>query len=47
MIGMQFFGRPHSGADDTRNLARLVCKMIRAGVDLRINSESDQFKISP
>lgn len=47
MIGMQFFGRPHSGADDTRNLARLACKMIRAGIDLRINSESDQFKISP
>lgn len=46
MIGMQFFGRLHSGADDARNLARLVCKMTRAGVDLTINSESDYFKIS-
>lgn len=46
MIGMQFFGRLHSGEDDARNLARLVCKMTRAGIELTINSDSDQFKIS-
>lgn len=46
MVGMQFFGRLHSGADDVRNLARLICKMTRAGVDLAINSEIDHFKIS-
>lgn len=40
---MQFFGRPHSGADDVRNLARLVCKMTRAGIELTINSEIDHF----
>ncbi|XP_031636302.1 ERI1 exoribonuclease 2-like [Contarinia nasturtii] len=44
MIGLQFFGRPHSGEDDARNLARLVCKMSRAGIELLINS--DEFKIS-
>lgn len=43
MVGMQFFGRPHSGADDARNLARLVCKMTRAGIELTINSEIDYF----
>lgn len=43
MVGMQFFGRPHSGADDVRNLARLVCKMTRAGIELTINSEIDHF----
>lgn len=46
MVGMQFFGRLHSGEDDVRNLARLVCKMTRAGIELAINSESDQLKIS-
>lgn len=46
MVGMQFFGRPHSGADDARNLARLVCKMTRAGVELAINSEIDEFRIT-
>lgn len=43
MIGMPFIGRVHSGADDARNIARLVCKMIRAGVDLRINSDKKHF----
>lgn len=43
MIGMPFIGRIHSGADDARNIARLVCKMIRAGVDLRVNSDKKHF----
>lgn len=43
MVGMTFFGRAHSGADDARNLARLVCKMTRAGIELTINSEIDHF----
>lgn len=46
MVGIQFIGRPHSGADDSRNLARLVSKMIRAGVELSINSNCDSLNLS-
>lgn len=45
MVGMQFMGHPHLGADESRNLARLTCKMIRAGVDLDINSERTNFEV--
>lgn len=38
LVGIQFIGRPHSGIDDSLNLARLVSKMKRAGVRLEITS---------
>lgn len=48
MIGMIFVGRADEwtrGADDARNLARLVCKMTRAGIQLTINSELNTGEI--
>jgi 3'-5' exoribonuclease 1 len=31
-FGMQFEGREHSGIDDTRNITRIVLKMMEEGV---------------
>ena len=31
-VGLTFEGRPHSGIDDTRNIARIVCKLLKAEV---------------
>lgn len=38
LVGIHFIGRPHSGRDDSFNLARLASKMKRAGVPLQITS---------
>mmetsp|Transcript_91769 Transcript_91769/g.161826 ORF Transcript_91769/g.161826 Transcript_91769/m.161826 type:complete len:375 (-) Transcript_91769:118-1242(-) len=42
-LGMSFKGRPHSGIDDSRNIARIVMKMARAGAILYQNQEVDLF----
>lgn len=36
--GLQFHGRPHSGIDDARNIARIAAEMIRAGCPLASES---------
>ncbi|XP_076034444.1 3'-5' exoribonuclease 1-like [Oratosquilla oratoria] len=36
-MGMRFEGRPHSGLDDTRNIARIVIQLIKDGANLRVN----------
>lgn len=36
-VDLEFVGREHSGLDDARNLARIVLKMMKTGLDLRVN----------
>ena len=38
-LGMSFEGRPHSGIDDARNIAKLLVKMVRDGLDPRVNDD--------
>ena len=38
-LGMSFEGRPHSGIDDARNIARILVKMIKDGVDPKVNDD--------
>ncbi|KAJ3336174.1 hypothetical protein HDU93_003489 [Gonapodya sp. JEL0774] len=35
--GMEFEGRPHSGIDDARNIARVAIRMMRAGINFSEN----------
>ena len=35
--GMRFVGRPHSGIDDSRNIARIAIRMASDGATLYIN----------
>lgn len=37
ILGMQFEGRPHSGIDDTRNIARIAIQLLKDGCELVIN----------
>ena len=39
-LGMTFEGRPHSGIDDARNIARMFVKMLRDGLEPRINDDA-------
>ena len=36
-LGMKFQGRPHSGIDDTYNIACIAIQLLEDGCDLRIN----------
>ena len=36
-LGMRFQGRPHSGMDDTRNIARILQKMVQDGCEIKFN----------
>ncbi|KAJ3612618.1 hypothetical protein NHX12_020886 [Muraenolepis orangiensis] len=36
-LGLQYEGRPHSGLDDSRNIARIALRMLRDGCQLRAN----------
>lgn len=38
-LGMSFEGRPHSGIDDARNIARILVKMIKDGADPTVNDD--------
>ena len=38
---MKFEGRPHSGLDDTRNIARVALRMLKDGNPLVINERLD------
>lgn len=37
-LGMKFEGREHSGLDDSRNIARIVVKMLNDRSELRVYS---------
>ncbi|XP_057880264.1 3'-5' exoribonuclease 1-like, partial [Melospiza georgiana] len=36
-LGMSYDGRPHSGLDDSKNIARIAIRMLQDGCDLRVN----------
>uniref|UniRef100_UPI00398E653A 3'-5' exoribonuclease 1 isoform X1 n=2 Tax=Pristiophorus japonicus TaxID=55135 RepID=UPI00398E653A len=36
-LGMKYEGRPHSGLDDSRNIARIAIRMLQDGYELRVN----------
>lgn len=36
-LGMRFEGRPHSGMDDARNIARILQKMVQDGCEIKFN----------
>nr|XP_057922005.1 3'-5' exoribonuclease 1 [Doryrhamphus excisus] len=36
-LGLQYEGRPHSGLDDSRNIARIALRMLQDGCQLRAN----------
>ena len=38
-LGMEFEGQPHSGLDDSKNIARVVIRMLTDGAVLRINEK--------
>ena len=37
ILGLTFIGRPHSGIDDARNIARIAIHLLNDGCDLSIN----------
>lgn len=38
-LGMRFEGRPHSGIDDARNIARILQKMVQDGCEIKFNHD--------
>ncbi|KAG7235960.1 hypothetical protein INR49_001698 [Caranx melampygus] len=36
-LGLKYEGRPHSGLDDSRNIARIAVRMLQDGCQLRVN----------
>lgn len=40
-MGLSFEGRPHSGIDDARNVARILVKMMHDGLDPNVNDGLD------
>ncbi|XP_039996077.1 3'-5' exoribonuclease 1 [Xiphias gladius] len=36
-LGLKYEGRPHSGLDDSRNIARIALRMLKDGCQLRVN----------
>ncbi|XP_033920889.1 3'-5' exoribonuclease 1 isoform X1 [Melopsittacus undulatus] len=36
-LGMNYDGRPHSGLDDSKNIARIAIRMLQDGCELRVN----------
>lgn len=45
-MGMNFEGQQHSGIDDSRNIARIIIRMLDDGADLRINERLHQHKLN-
>ena len=43
-LGLSFEGRPHSGIDDARNIAKLLVKMVHDGLEARVNDDSERHK---
>ncbi|XP_021708678.1 ERI1 exoribonuclease 2 isoform X2 [Aedes aegypti] len=44
-LGMRFEGRPHSGMDDSKNIARVVAKMRREGANFIITKDLRPFEL--
>ncbi|XP_029082047.1 3'-5' exoribonuclease 1 isoform X2 [Monodon monoceros] len=38
-LGMDYDGRPHSGLDDSKNIARIAVRMLQDGCELRVNEK--------
>ncbi|XP_032043178.1 3'-5' exoribonuclease 1 [Aythya fuligula] len=38
-LGMTYDGRPHSGLDDSKNIARIAIRMLQDGCELRVNEK--------
>ncbi|KFQ40144.1 3'-5' exoribonuclease 1, partial [Mesitornis unicolor] len=36
-LGMSYDGRPHSGLDDSKNIAKIAIRMLKDGCELRVN----------
>ena len=45
-MGMAFEGHQHSGLDDSRNIARIVIRMIDDGYDLKVNERIYAHKLT-
>ena len=45
-LGMQFEGRPHSGMDDTRNIARIAMRMLTDDAILNVNERIHSSKLN-
>ncbi|XP_077565702.1 3'-5' exoribonuclease 1 [Stigmatopora nigra] len=46
-LGLQYEGRPHSGLDDSRNIARVALRMLRDGCRLRVNEQLHGGLLTP
>ncbi|XP_058818064.1 3'-5' exonuclease Snipper [Topomyia yanbarensis] len=44
-LGIRFEGRPHSGLDDSRNLARLIVRMCKDGANFVITKDLKPFDV--
>jgi hypothetical protein len=44
-LGMTFEGHQHSGIDDTKNISRVVLRMLEDGCDLRVNEKLHAHKL--
>ncbi|KAL0965696.1 hypothetical protein UPYG_G00284560 [Umbra pygmaea] len=44
-LGLQYEGRPHSGLDDSRNIARVALRMLQDGCQLRVNERMHDGKL--
>ncbi|XP_077399628.1 3'-5' exoribonuclease 1 isoform X1 [Vanacampus margaritifer] len=46
-LGLQYEGRPHSGLDDSRNIARVALRMLQDGCQLRVNEHMPGGQLLP
>ncbi|KAM8884746.1 3'-5' exoribonuclease 1 [Synchiropus picturatus] len=44
-LGLTYEGRPHSGLDDSRNIGRIVVRMLQDGCELRVNERMHSGKL--
>ncbi|XP_055722706.1 3'-5' exoribonuclease 1-like [Salvelinus fontinalis] len=44
-LGLKYEGRPHSGLDDSRNIAHIVMRMLQDGCQLRINERMHEGQL--
>ncbi|KAJ7987115.1 hypothetical protein DPEC_G00335410 [Dallia pectoralis] len=44
-LGLKYEGRPHSGLDDSRNIARVALRMLQDGCQLRVNERMHEGQL--
>lgn len=44
-LGLKYEGRPHSGLDDSRNIAKIALRMLQDGCQLRVNERMHAGKL--